>query len=111
MFVEHLFAAFCGVPPREYALRSSPRSKLAALSFAGSKSDKLVVLFPSEASVEAAGKEAKIGREELRWEGDEWEALRKKDARRDVCRDVELKSGRVGHHTVRPFHACVRTRD
>ncbi|GAA6040888.1 hypothetical protein NBRC10512_003467, partial [Rhodotorula toruloides] len=99
-FVEQLFAAFCGIPPTEHSLSSSSRSKALATSFAASKSDKLVVLFPSEGSVEAAGKEGKIGREELRWEGEEWDELRKKDARGEVCRDVELKSGRVGHHTV-----------
>lgn len=100
-FVEQLFAAFCGIPPTEHSLSSSSRSKALATSFAASKSDKLVVLFPSEGSVEAAGKEGKIGREELRWEGEEWDELRKKDARGEVCRDVELKSGRIGHHTVR----------
>ncbi|BGO98246.1 hypothetical protein NBRC10513v2_002638 [Rhodotorula toruloides] len=98
--VEQLFAAFCGIPPTEHSLSSSSRSKALATSFAASKSDKLVVLFPSESNVEAAGKEGKIGREELRWEGEEWDELRKKDARGEVCRDVELKSGRVGHHTV-----------
>ncbi|BGP29147.1 hypothetical protein JCM10296v2_000885 [Rhodotorula toruloides] len=96
-FVEQLFAAFCGIPPTELSLSSSSRSKALTTAFAASRSDKLVVLFPSEASVEAAGKDGKIGREELRWEGEEWDELRKKDARGEgVPTEGKLMDWRTG---------------
>ncbi|BGP21949.1 hypothetical protein JCM10295v2_000826 [Rhodotorula toruloides] len=64
---------------------ASARSKSLSTSFPVARSDKLVILFPSESSVEAAGKEWKIGRRELRWEGQERVELRGKDPRREVA--------------------------